>query len=194
MTESVLWYATRGAGFVALILFTVVVVLGILTVTRWAGPGWPRFLTVEIHRSVALLAVVFLAIHILIAVFDPFTSLGLSAALVPFSSPYRQLWLGLGVVALYLVGAIVVTSLVRGRLGHRAWRIVHWLSYAAWPIALAHGLGTGSDTSALWAWLVNGACVAAVLGAGVWRYQATRTARTAIESALPPAPGPGRTR
>ncbi len=186
MSASVLWYATRGAGLVSQVLLTVVVCLGILTVARWGRPGWPRFLTAEFHRNVALLAVVFLAVHILIAVLDPFTSLGLAAALIPFSSPYRQFWLGLGVVAMYLVGAIIITSLLRTHLGHRTWRAIHWLSYGAWPIAIAHGLGTGSDSGALWAWLLNGTCVAAVVGALAWRTQATAALRTEIDAALPP--------
>lgn len=187
MSGTFLWYATRGAGLVSIVLFTAVVCLGILTVGRWGRPGWPRFLTAEFHRNLALLALAFLTIHILVAVFDPFTSLGLTAALIPFSSPYRQFWLGLGVVALYLIVAIVATSLLRTHLGHRTWRAIHWLSYAAWPIAVAHGLGTGSDTGALWAWLLNGACVVAVGGAIAWRIQATSAARVEIEGALPAA-------
>ncbi|TME33789.1 MAG: ferric reductase [Chloroflexi bacterium] len=184
MSESILWYATRGAGFVSLIMLTGVVCLGILTSVRWQRPGWPRFLTVQLHQSVSLLSLVFLAIHILVAVVDPYTSLGL-AALVPFASRYRTIWLGLGAVALYLVIAITGTSLTRNSLGHRAWRVVHWLTYAAWPIALVHGIGTGSDAGAVWSWLLDGACVAAALGATAWRIGYARSAQAERERALP---------
>lgn len=185
MPDSVLWSTTRGAGFVSLILFSAVASLGLLTAGRWQRPGWPRFLTAEFHSNLALLAVVFLAVHIVSAVVDPFTSLGLTAAVVPFSSAYKQLWLGLGGVALYLIVAMVATSLVRSRLGHRAWRAVHWLAYAAWPVAVVHGLGTGSDSGAPWAWIVDTACVSAVLFALAWRIESTRAFRAEIEAALP---------
>src|SRR5436305_4880394 len=146
MSNSVLWYATRGAGAVSMILLTGVVVLGVLSTLRVQSDGWPRFLTTGLHRNLALMTLVFLALHIVTAVVDPFTNLGWTAALVPFASYYRTFWLGLGVIAFDLLLAIVLTSLVRGVLGHRAWRAIHWLTYAAWPVGLVHGLGTGTDT------------------------------------------------
>lgn len=185
MIESLLWYATRGAGIASLIMLTGVVALGVLTAVRWQTSGWPRFLTAEFHQSLSLLTLVFLAIHILIAVLDPYTSLGVSAALVPFSSPYRQIWLGLGGVAMYLIAAIVVTSLLRPWFGRRTWRVVHWLTYAAWPIALIHGLGTGSDSGALWMWLLDGACLLTVGAAVWWRATVADEALMEKETALP---------
>jgi sulfoxide reductase heme-binding subunit YedZ len=163
MSDTVLWYATRGAGVVSLVLFTAVVVLGILAAVRWQTATWPRFLTTGLHRNVALLAVVFLALHIVTAVVDPFTSLGFVAAAIPFSSPYRRLWLGLGVVAFDLLLAIVISSLLRPFLGHRAWRAIHWLAYASWPIAVVHGLGTGTDSRQLWMTAIDVACIASVV-------------------------------
>lgn len=183
--ESLLWYATRGAGMVSLILLTAVGSLGMLTVGRWQRPGWPRFLTAELHSNLALLSIVFLAIHILIAVLDPYTSLGVGAALIPFSSLYRQFWLGLGGVAMYLLAAIVVTSLLRDRVGRRTWRAVHWLSYAAWPVAVLHGVGTGTDGGSLWGWLVIGGCVLAVVASLAWRIEVVRAARADMQAALP---------
>jgi predicted ferric reductase len=163
MTDSVLWYATRGAGAVSLVLLTSVVVLGILSALRWRAKAWPRFLTTGLHRNLALLSVLFLGLHIVTAVVDPFTSLGWEAALVPFSSSYRPFWLGLGVVALDLLLALVITSLARRVIGHRSWRFVHWLAYACWPIAVVHGLGTGSDTTQAWMLALDFVCVGAVL-------------------------------
>jgi len=183
--ESLLWYATRGAGMVSLVLLTVVGCLGMLTVGRWQRPGWPRFLTAELHSNLALLSIAFLAIHILIAVLDPYTELGLGAALVPFSSPYRRFWLGLGGVAMYLLAAVLVSSFIRARLGRRAWRAIHWLSYAMWPVAVLHGLGTGTDGDALWGQLIVGGCVLAVGGSLAWRIAATRAARAEVDAALP---------
>ena len=123
----------------------------------------------------------FLTLHITSAVVDPFTALGWKAAVVPFSSFYRPFWLGLGVVAVDLLVAVVVTSLVRFLLGYRAWRAVHWLAYACWPIALAHGLGTGSDSSRPWLLAIEVGSAALVLVAILVRL----AARPVRERALP---------
>jgi len=160
--DTLLWYTTRGAGAVTLILLTAVVGLGILTVLRVQSPSWPRFLTTGLHRNLALMTMVFLALHIVTSVVDPFTHLGWAAALIPFSSFYRTFWLGLGVVSFELLLAIVVTSLMRGFLGHHAWRAIHWLTYAAWPVGVLHGVGTGTDTLSAWMLAITAACIAAV--------------------------------
>jgi sulfoxide reductase heme-binding subunit YedZ len=162
MSTQLLWFTTRGAGIVSLLLLTGVVYLGILGALRWQTRAWPRFATTAFHRNLALMSVAFLGVHILTAVVDPFTSLGPLAALVPFSSAYRTLWLGLGAVALDLGAAVLVTSLLKKRIGRRTWRAVHWLSYAAWPLALLHGIGTGTDAAALWMVAINLACLAVV--------------------------------
>ena len=162
MSNSILWYTTRGAGAITLILLSCVVVLGILSTLRVQSPSWPRFLTTGLHRNLALMTLAFLALHIVTAVVDPFTNLGWAAALIPFSSSYRTLWLGLGVISFELLAAIVVTSLVRGILGHRAWRAIHWLTYAAWPVGLLHGLGTGTDTWSAWMLAISAGSIAAV--------------------------------
>jgi len=177
MSSQLLWFATRGAGVVSLLLFTLVVCLGILTVLRWQTEDWPRFLTAELHRSLALLSVVFLTIHIVTAIVDPFTSLGLVAALIPFASTYRPLWVGLGVISVDLGLAVLVTSLVRPWFGQQAWRLVHWVAYASWPLALAHSIGSGSDGGATWMLVVDAICIGAVVLAVVWRLAAAHRNR-----------------
>ena len=163
MTDTVLWYTTRGAGAVSMILLSGVVVLGVLSTMRVQSAAWPRFLTTGLHRNLALLTLVFLALHIVTAVVDPFTHLGWLTAVVPFSSYYRTLWLGLGTIAFELLAAIIVTSLLRGVIGQAAWRIVHWLTYASWPIAIVHGFGTGTDAWAAWFMILAIVCVSAVV-------------------------------
>jgi sulfoxide reductase heme-binding subunit YedZ len=169
VSNGILWYTTRGAGAVTLVLLSAVVVLGILSTLRVQSERWPRFLTTGLHRNLALMTLVFLALHIVTAVVDPFTNLGWAAALIPFSSYYRTLWLGLGVVSFELLVAIVVTSLVREFLGHRAWRAIHWLTYAAWPVGVVHGMGTGTDTWSAWMLAITAGCVAGVAAAVVLR-------------------------
>jgi len=166
---SPLWYATRATGVVALILLTVTVVLGIAGTARFATPRWPRVVTSGLHRNVALLAVAFVGVHIVTTVLDSYASIGWLAAVVPFSSAYRPLWLSLGTISFDLLLAVVVTSLLRARLGYRGWRIVHWLVYVAWPVALWHGLGTGTDSRLPWLLALDAAAVAAVAAAVWWR-------------------------
>jgi predicted ferric reductase len=167
-----LWYATRATGLVAFMLLTVSVALGVVTVVRYSSARLPRFVTLGLHRNTSLLAVVFLALHVLTTVVDSYTSIALSAAFVPFSSGYRTVWLGLGAVASDLFLALIVTSLVRLRLGYRSWRAVHWLAYVSWPVALVHALGTGTDPATPWMSALAVLCVACVLVAIGWRLAA----------------------
>lgn len=167
---STLWYATRGAGAVTLVLLTLSVVLGIGEFRMWTRGPSSRLTTGALHRFVSLLALVFLAIHIVTVSIDPFPPIGLLNAFVPFQTDYRSLWLAFGTIACDLLLAVVVTSLVRMRLGYKPWRAVHLLAYAAWPVALLHGLGAGSDAKSTWMLVLTGGCVAAVLAAGVSRF------------------------
>jgi len=180
MSDQILWFATRGAGVVSLLLFTAVVLLGILAVMRWQSPAWPRFLSVGLHRNLALLSIVFLAIHVVTAIVDPFTSLGLVAAAIPFASSYRPFGVGLGVIAVDLFLALVLSSLLRDRIGQRTWRAVHWLAYGSWPLALVHGVESGSDASTPWLVGLELVCVAAVLAAAGWRIAAGRSNRSRL--------------
>jgi predicted ferric reductase len=162
---SAAWYLTRASGAVSLLLLTAALALGVLGVRRVSSAGWPRFLVESLHRSVSLLAVAFLALHILTSVLDGYASISLSAAFIPFIGSYRPLWLGMGALAFDLLLAVAVTSLLRQRVGYRGWRAIHWLAYASWPVALLHGLGTGSDVKQSWMLLLTVACVLVVLAA-----------------------------
>lgn len=166
---TVLWYLARGSGIVAMLLLTASVVLGIVTSVRWNSRHWPRFVIEFLHRNVALLTVVFLAIHIATVVVDGFAPIGWKDTVLPFVSAYRPFWLGLGAVAFDLVLALVATSLVRHRIGHRTWRVLHWFAYVCWPVAVLHGLGTGSDTKVGVVLGVTVGCVVAVLASVWWR-------------------------
>lgn len=163
---STYWYLARSTGAVALVLLTVSVVLGILDTLRFSpGPRWPRFAIDAMHRQVSLLVIVFIAVHVVTSVLDGFAPISLIDGVIPFHSPYRPLWLSLGALSFDLLIALVVTSLVRQRLGYRAWRAVHWLAYACWPVAVLHGLGTGSDVKSAWMLGLTVVCLAAVAAA-----------------------------
>jgi sulfoxide reductase heme-binding subunit YedZ len=173
------WYLTRSTGAVALLLLSVAVALGIADVQRLSSASWPRFLIDALHRNVSLLTLVFLALHILTAVLDSFASISPLAVLIPFVGSYRPLWLGLGAVAFDLLLAVILSSLMRKRIGARAWRATHWLVYACWPIALLHTLGTGSDVQTTWLLALSAACLALVLAAVLSRALAETGIRAA---------------
>jgi hypothetical protein len=169
-----LWYLTRGTGVVALLLLTAGVVSGVAGSTRWRRERWPRFLVAGLHRNLTLLAILFVALHVVTTVLDRFAPIGFLDAIVPFHSPYRPVWLGLGAVAFDLLLALVATSLLRARIGFAAWRWVHWLAYASWPVALLHTLGTGSDARLGWLQLLSVGCTGAVVLCVLWRVWSAR--------------------
>lgn len=164
-----LWYLTRGFGLIALVLLTATLVMGLTQAVRYARPGWPRFVISALHKNVSILAVVFLAVHVVTAVGDTYAPISVISVFVPFAGKYRPLWLGLGALALDLLVALVITSLLRERIGHRTWRALHWTAYLCWPVAILHGLGTGTDTKLSWVLAVNALCVTAGIGAIWWR-------------------------
>lgn len=157
------WYLTRGTGTVALILLTLSVALGVANVRRVRTDRMPRFVLDAVHRNASLLAMAFLLVHILTSLLDGFAPIRLVDVIIPFVSAYRPLWLGFGALAFDLLAAIAVTSILRRRFGYRTWRIVHWAAYASWPVALLHGLGTGSDTKTGWMLLVVAGSVIVVI-------------------------------
>ena len=162
-------YATRATGLVTLLLLTASVLLGVLTAGRFASQRWPRFLSQGLHRNLSLLVLIFLALHVGTTVIDTYTSISLTAAFIPFTSSYKTVWLSLGAVASDLLLALVATSLLRKRIGHRPWRLVHWLAYACWPVAVVHGLGIGTDRNATWVFVLTLACALAVVAVATWR-------------------------
>jgi methionine sulfoxide reductase heme-binding subunit len=168
------WYLTRGTGAVALVLLTASVVIGIAGSQRITAAGWPRFAVDVVHRDISLLAIALLVVHIVTSVLDGFAPISPAAAVIPFISSYRPFWLGLGALSFDLLVAVAITSLVRRRLGYTWWRAVHWLAYLSWPIAVLHGLGTGTDTKVGWMLALTAACVAAVLVAIYWRAGSAR--------------------
>ncbi len=171
-----LWYLTRGSGAVALLLLTASVLLGVANTTRWKTDRWPRFIVYGLHRNVTLLALTFTVVHVLTTIVDSFAPIGVVDAFIPFLSPYRPFWLGMGTVAFDLLLALIATSFLRRRIGTRAWRAVHWLAYASWPVALLHTFGTGSDARTGWMLFLGLACGLSVLAAVMWRLLAARQA------------------
>ncbi|HET6154005.1 MAG TPA: ferric reductase-like transmembrane domain-containing protein [Marmoricola sp.] len=167
--DSALWVLGRGTGIVALLLLTASLILGITVRSRRSLAGLPRFGTTAIHKTASLTAAGLIAVHVLTLLLDPQAGLKIVDLLVPFTSSYRPFYLGMGTLALELVALVAASGMLRKRIGERAFRTIHLASYALWPIALGHALGTGSDAGSLWMDALAASCVAAVLAAGWWR-------------------------
>jgi sulfoxide reductase heme-binding subunit YedZ len=172
------WYLTRGTGIVALILLTLSLGLGVANVLRMRVPGAPRFVTLGVHRTISLLAVAFVAVHVLTTVADGYVPISIASAVIPFTSGYRPFWVGLGAIAFDLLLALIITSLLRRRFGYRVWRAVHWVAYACWPIAFVHALGTGTDPGTSWMTAIL-ASLAGLVGAAVLGRLSARKVRAA---------------
>jgi sulfoxide reductase heme-binding subunit YedZ len=185
--SNALWYVGRGTGVASLLLLTIVVALGIATRSGRPVLGLPRFAVAAVHRTASLTAVVFLLIHVGTLYFDPYAQLHVVDFLVPFTGAYRPFWLGLGTVGFDLIAALVVTSLLRHRIGLRTWRAIHWLAYLSWPVALSHALGNGTDNGTWWLRAVAAACTLTVLGAIGWRV--SEHFQEYGDTRVPPRPG-----
>jgi predicted ferric reductase len=160
--DKALWYAMRASGVVLVILLTASTAMGVFSTARAGSVRWPRFATQALHRNISLLASAMLALHIVCAVLHTFVNIRWWDAFVPFLGPYEPLWIGLGSVATDLLIVIVLTSLVRERLQHRGWRIIHLASYAAWVIGVVHGFGIGTDSRTAWSLSVSAVSVGVV--------------------------------
>lgn len=182
-----LWYLNRGTGIVILVLLTTSTVLGVLALGQRSGRAVPRFVTQALHRNLALLSIVVLAVHVCSAVLDSFVDIRWWQAISPVGATYQPLWLGLGTVALDLTVVVVVTSVVRSRLNHRTWFVVHLLSWAVWLAAVAHSIGIGTDLrdGTRWAVIPTVACVAAVVAAAAVRLLHLRSENHSLVRSAP---------
>jgi sulfoxide reductase heme-binding subunit YedZ len=169
------WFLTRASGLVSIVLLSATIVLGVVASVGWTTERWPRFLSQDIHRNLSLLCIGFVGVHVVTTVLDGYVPIGFVDAVLPFRSPYRPIYVGLGALCFDLLLAVLLTSALRHRIGYGSWRFVHWLAYLCWPIALVHGLGSGTDTPLPLVLAVEVACTVAVLAAFAWRLATGRT-------------------
>jgi methionine sulfoxide reductase heme-binding subunit len=163
------WYAARAAGVTAYLLLSGVVVLGLSMAAKKTFARWPRFAVEDVHRFGGLLVGSFVAVHVLTVAIDSWLPFSLQSLVVPFISRYRPLWVGLGIAAAELLLALAVTNHYRRRLPYSYWRRAHYLNFAVWGAATAHGIGSGTDRSAPWALAMFATAVSAVSAVIVWR-------------------------
>lgn len=167
--DEALWAIGRMSGFVALTLFTLTMLLGILNRSGRPLLVIPRFSITLMHRNLSLLAVLFLVLHIGTLLLDSYAKLSVTDLFVPFLGSFKPFWQGLGTVAFDLVLAVMITGLLRQRLGRATFRAIHWFSYLMWPLALAHAVGNGTNGTEPWFLVLSGVSLAAVVAAVLWR-------------------------
>ncbi|RDH80237.1 iron reductase [Mycolicibacterium moriokaense] len=172
MIDQALWALGRGTGIVALAFMTLSVALGIATRSGRSLIVLPRFAVADVHRFAALAATLLVALHVSLLFLDPYAQLRVVDFVVPFLGAYKPVWLGLGTLALDVLAVVIVTSLLRHRIGVRVFRWVHWLTYALWPVALAHALGNGTDSGRRWFLLFAGCCALVAAASLLWRLRA----------------------
>lgn len=145
-----LWYVTRASAVSAYVVLAASVILGLMRTTRRQVPWWLD----EAHRYLALLVSGFVVLHLLSLIFDPLIPFAPLNLLLPIAEPYRPFATALGVLGLYCLVAVTVSSWLRRYIAHARWRTLHYASFGGFILVTAHGLLAGSDSGEAWMRLV----------------------------------------
>jgi sulfoxide reductase heme-binding subunit YedZ len=172
MHDPTFWILARTGGFTAYILLALSFVVGIVLKSRPFGNRLKPATVTDTHRTLAILGLGALAIHATALVFDATVAMPVSALFVPGLSPYRPLWVGIGVLAAELMIVIYASFSLRKRIGAKNWRRLHWATYLIFALATVHGLAAGTDSARSWALALYLGAVAAVSAAATWRFLA----------------------
>jgi predicted ferric reductase len=140
------WYVTRASGIVAYLLLWLSMVLGLAVTSKYADAVLDRMFTYDFHQFISLLAIVFLVVHVSALLVDRYLPYSIWQVLIPFASPYRPFWVGVGVLSFYTTMLVTVTFYMRKRIGMRTFRVIHYLSLAGYLGATLHGLFAGTDS------------------------------------------------
>lgn len=178
------WLVARASGFTAYLLLTASGLAGLVLKSRPFGRAVKAASVLELHRFIALLALGAVALHGAALAADRTLRMPLAGLLVPGASPYRPLAVTGGVVSAELMLLVVVSFPLRRHIGQRAWRRLHWATYAVFALATAHGLLAGSDSNQPWARDVYLGALGALVFATAWRalYRPPRPARATERS------------
>ncbi|MCL4487283.1 MAG: hypothetical protein M1570_04035 [Chloroflexi bacterium] len=144
-----LWYVTRAAGIVAYLLLWLSTTYGLAVSSKIFDPLLNRYFTYDTHQFLSLLAIGFVFLHVVVLMADRYLPFSIAQVVVPFIAPYRPIWVGVGVIALYLTLLVSVTFYVRSWIGYKTFHAIHFASLIAWFGAAVHGLMAGTD-SPLW--------------------------------------------
>jgi DMSO/TMAO reductase YedYZ heme-binding membrane subunit len=144
--ETVVWEFIRASGLTGYIALTVSVVLGLSVSTRATDPISKRAHINEVHQTTSVLACVLIGLHVVLLLFHDYVDFDLAGLLVPFASDWRPVAMAAGIISMYLLLVLLLTSVLRARVGYRSWRALHFAAYPAWALATVHGVFGGSDT------------------------------------------------
>ena len=160
MTEHLAWYVARSTGIVSWGLLIASMLWGVVHATRLLGRHARPWWMLGVHRFLGALTLTFVVVHVVALVADGYTSFGLADVLVPLASAWEPVPVALGVVGLYVLLAVEITSLLQRHLPRAVWRQIHLASYGLFAVATLHALSAGTDVRAV---LVGGVA----LGTGV---------------------------
>ncbi|HTX91443.1 MAG TPA: hypothetical protein VMC09_09515 [Anaerolineales bacterium] len=141
------WYVTRASGIIAYLLLWFSTVLGLAVTSKYLDGMLDRIFTYDFHEFISLLAVGFTLVHVIVLTFDRYLPYSIAQVLVPFISPYRPFWVGVGVLGFYLVLLVTITFYLRNRIGTRTFRVIHYLSLLSYIGVTLHGYYAGTDTA-----------------------------------------------
>ncbi len=167
--ERLPWVTTRIIAFLSYFAIAGSVLYGLLLSTKILDAIAHRPVTFALHQDLAAIGLGLAGIHVVLLGLDATQPFGFAEMLVPFASPYRPLWVGAGQLALYLVAIVTASFYVRRRIGQRAWRLLHYVTFLAFAFTTAHGILSGTDTSAAWAWWVYVMATTSVVFLTVYR-------------------------
>jgi predicted ferric reductase len=163
------WYLCRAAGVVAYVLAFASTALG-LSMTGDVLERWLRRHRVyDLHRFLSLLTLGFVVLHVFVVLPDRYFSFTVWQLLLPFASPYRPLYMTLGVFALYALAVVVGSFYVRGLVRYLMWRLVHYATFAVFVLSLAHAIGAGADAHSAWLQYTYAGTALVVFNLGVYR-------------------------
>ena len=169
MKDPTFWILARASGLTAYFLLTLSVLAGLVLKSRPFGRKLSAAAVVDTHRFLATLGLGAVGLHALTLVLDSTIQVSLPALVVPGLVSYRPVWVAMGVVAVDLMILVIVSFPLRKRIGMKAWRRLHWATYALWPVALMHALGNGTDGASTWLRGLAVVCISAVVTAVGWR-------------------------
>ena len=141
------WYVTRASGIIAYLLLWFSTILGLAVTSKYLDGMLDRLFTYDFHEFISLLSVGFTLVHVIVLMLDQYMPYSLAQIMVPFISPYRPFWVGVGVIAFYMILLVTITFYMRNRIGTRAFRAIHVLSLAGYIGVTLHGYYSGTDTA-----------------------------------------------
>ena len=148
------WYTVRALGFLAYLVVAGSVLYGLLLSTKILDAIAHRPVSFALHKDLAIVGFVLAMLHAAILTFDQSFAFTPRAILVPFASPYAAVWVGIGQLTFYGLGVVTASFYIRRQIGQRAWRLLHYLTFLVFIGAIGHGVMSGSDSGAIWAfWL-----------------------------------------